>query len=443
MEKTTKIIEVLPGSIAEEAEIEPGDVLLQINKDRIIDIIDYEVCSSEENLILTIQKMDGSIDEIAIEKDSAENLGMIFDSDLMDKQRKCINHCVFCFIDQLPKNMRSSLYHKDDDWRLSFIMGNYITLTNVTNSELNRIIARRVSPLYISIHATDPIVRGKMLRTKKDSNILTQLKRLADAGLNFHCQIVLCPGINDGTILEKTIQDLRKLQPYACSIAIVPVGLTKYREGLFPLRVYTREEAQAILKMVEFWQDQYKNEIDHSFIYIADEFYMIAGEKIPHYDRYEDFPQIENGVGLLAKFKKEFDDVIQQLPTELLNERKVTVITGMSAAPFIQSIVNTLNKIQNLHVTVIPVENKYFGLTVTASGLLTGIDIVETLKNKVYDYEIFVPQSLLRDKSDMLLDNMTLYDLQCALRANVCAIDVNGEVFAYELTGIKKNEVET
>jgi len=434
---------VRTGSIGEECGIEPGDKLRSINGEIIHDIIDYESLCSEESLNVEIEKKDGSLWLIDISKEAEESLGLIFERDLMDRQRQCANNCIFCFIDQLPPDMRSSLYYKDDDWRLSFIMGNYITLTNTSMKEVNRIINRRVNPLYISVHSTEKEIRERMLRNPRAGSIMEILKRFYDEKLYFHNQIVLCPGINDGMHLDKTLQDLWGFYPYARSVAVVPVGLTSYREGLYPIKPFTACQARQVIEQVERWQKECLRQQGTAFVFAADEFYTLAGIEIPPYEAYEGFPQIENGVGLIAKFKQEFYEALDECSLSLHENRHVSIVTGVSAAPYIREMAGALEKKFNkLRVEVYPIINQYFGPTVTVAGLVTGSDILAQLAGKELGDIVLLPRVMLRERDTVFLDNISLEDLEKRLGVKVCPVWVDGRDFVYAVVSMEKKEVK-
>ncbi len=438
--KAHEIVQIMPGSIGEELDLVPGDKLLSINDQIVWDIIDYEALCSEENINILIEKQDGTLWDVEIEKAPEEGLGLVFKHDLMDVERNCANHCIFCFIDQLPQGRRLSLYYKDDDWRLSFIMGNYITLTNLSDEEIQRIIDRRVSPLYISVHTTNPSLRVKMVGNKRAGNILEVLTRFADAGLTCHCQIVLCRGINDGEELDRTLKDLWSLYPSVKSTAVVPVGLTKHRTGLYPLVPYDRKSAEGVLLSVEAWQKKCLVEAGTAFVFAADEFYILGEKELPPYKAYEDFPQIENGVGLLVKFEKEFNEAWGEIPRVLQKKRRVSIATGYSAGPFMGEFAKRLNGIPNLAVEVFPIMNHFFGPTVTVAGLVTGRDIIEQLKGKELGDLLLLPSSMLKAGEDIFLDDVSLEEVEKELQVKVCPVKVNGRNLATAVMGIESDE---
>ena len=414
------ISDVLPGSPAERAGLVKGDVLLSINGEPVIDMIDYEHLTANERLALEIQKADGSTEQIDLEKDDYEPLGLSFATSLMDKMRTCKNHCVFCFIDQMPKGGRSSLHVKDDDWRMSFVMGNYVTLTNLDERELDRVIRRRVSPLYVSLHASDPEVRRKMMKNPHAGEILPQLKRLAEAGLQFHLQIVLCPGLNDGDILRRSIDDMLALYPQAQSLAVVPVGLTKHRDGLSPLRVYTRQEAETIIDEIEALQAKLLKTIGTRFVFLADEWYTLCGRTLPAYDDYEDFPQIENGVGLLRLFEGEMLYALEG-KQPLKQSKHFLVAGGTSAHDFFAASYKQLLP-YGITLDTRAIKNRFFGESVTVGGLITGGDLVEQLRGEDFGHALLIPRAMLKADEDLFLDGMRKSEAEEALGTRIIPV---------------------
>lgn len=439
METTNHRIEsVEEGSLGQEIGLEPGDVLTSINGESFVDFVDYEALCSCENLLLTVIHA-GEETEIEVEKEEWESLGLTFEDGLL-QTRVCRNHCIFCFVDQNPKGLRDTLYVKDDDWRMSLMMGNFVTLTNVRDEELERIIRRKVSPLYISVHATDPTVRMQMMRNKNAGKILAQLKRLAKGGIQFHCQIVVCPGYNDGKVLEDTIKTLSTLHPSALSVALVPVGLTCFRENLTPLTPFNRSMAQDVVRMVKRLQGRFYRTLGTRFVYASDEFYALSEEKLPGYASYEDFAQIENGVGLLRLFEEDFvsayeedkeehKQVYEEKDQALKKEQTVLLVSGVSAAPYLEEILS-LHPIKGLEVIVLPVQNQFFGPSVTVTGLLTGSDLIRELKDVVVD-QILIPSNMLRAEGDLFLDDLTLEQVRNALSSPLEIVNSDGaSVFA-------------
>lgn len=435
------ITAVQKDSVAYLSGIRPGDRLNRINGEDIIDQIDYQALSANSLLILDIKKKTGGNAIITIQKDEYEPLGIQLEDTLLSRPRSCRNHCVFCFIDQMPKALRQTLYVKDDDWRLSLMMGNYITLTNISESEMDRIIRRHASPLYISVHATDGDVRRQMMKNPGADRIMEHLKRFQDAGIRFHCQIVLCPGFNDGPVLEKTIQDLISFYPAACSAALVPVGLTSHREGLTPLKPYTKETAAELILKIKPLQEQFLKKYGTAFVYPADELYCLSGLPLPNETEYEDFPQIENGVGLLRLF---ISDVMQAadesiaVPNDL--PKHITIACGVSVAPFLQELADKYAPAQ-VEVDIHPIRNDFFGHTITVTGLITGQDLVKQLQSTETD-RILICAAMLRAEGDLFLDGLSLEEVKKALPAPLYVIPNSGKAFYHALHGITTDPEE-
>lgn len=414
------ISDVLPGSPAEQAGVQRGDALLSINGEPVIDMVDYEHLTTNERLTLEICKANGETERIELEKDDYEPLGLSFATSLMDKMRTCKNHCVFCFIDQMPKGGRSSLHVKDDDWRMSFVMGNYVTLTNLDERELDRVIRRRVSPLYVSLHASDPNVRRAMMKNPHAGDILPQLKRLAEAGLQFHLQIVLCPGLNDGDVLRRSIDDMLALYPMAQTLAVVPVGLTRHREGLSLLRTFTREEAEALIDEIELRQKELLQIIGTRFVFLADEWYTLCGRTLPAYDDYEGFPQIENGVGLLRMFEGEMLYALEER-TPLAQPKRFLMAGGTSAHAFFQASYRQLLP-YGITIDTRAIRNRFFGESVTVGGLVTGGDLVEQLKGEDFGHALLIPRAMLKADEELFLDGMTKASAEEALGTRILPV---------------------
>lgn len=414
------VSDVLPGSPAELAGIETGDALLEIDGEPVIDLVDYEHLTAREGFTLETRKKTGETKRAAIRKEEFEPLGLTFATSLMDNMRTCRNHCVFCFIDQMPKGGRSSLHVKDDDWRMSFIMGNYITLTNLDEAELERIIRRRVSPLYVSLHASDPDVRRFMMKNPRAGEIVLQLKRLADAGLKFHLQIVLCPGVNDGDVLRRSIDDMLDLYPYAQSLAVVPVGLTRHRDGLYPLRIYSPEEAAQIIEEIEARQRALLKRYKTRFVFLADEWYTHAGRTLPAYEEYEDFPQIENGVGLLRLFEREMQEALEDY--EPLKQRKRFLMAGgISAEPFFRESYKQLLP-YGIEIETRAIKNDFFGESVTVGGLVTGNDLIKQLKGESFGRALLIPRAMLKADEEVFLDGVTKAEAETALGVRIIPV---------------------
>ena len=396
-------------SAAWRAGFREGDLLLRVNGEEIIDEIDYQSLIASPRLKIEILR-DGKKKMISLRKDEYEPLGLHFGDSMTLKPRTCRNKCVFCFIDQMPPKLRETLYVKDDDWRFSLMMGNFVTLTNVDENEFQRIIRRQASPLYISVHATDPDLRCRMMNNRFAGDIMARLTRLKDAGIKFHCQIVVCPGWNDGEMLMKTLRDLRSLAPAAQSVAMVPVGLTKYREGLAPLRPFTGQEAKELIQMIAPFQEECRRELGSTFAFPSDEFFCLAEEPIPPEEWYEDFAQIENGVGLLRRMETEMEDAAafdDEPPCTA--PRSWVLPTGVSAAPHLERLIARFAP-ENVRVKVVPVKNQFFGETVTVTGLLTGGDILAALTPEVCQgaEEILLCRVTLRHEGDLFLDDMSI-----------------------------------
>lgn len=436
--------EVLPGSIGEEAGIGPGDEVLAVNEVIIKDIFDYKFLIADTELELLIKKNDGALWKIAIEKDTYEDLGIEFIKTGLEDIRKCNNNCIFCFINQLPKGMRESLYIKDDDTRLSFLMGNYVTLTNVNNKEIERIIRYRMSPINISVHTVNSSLREFMMKNRFAGSILNQIKKLTEGGITVNCQIVLCRGINDGKELDKTILNLSNLYPGVESISVVPVGITKYREGLYKLLPYDELEASNVLAKINKWQKILLREKGSRIVFPSDEFYVLAKSRIPEYEEYEDFPQLENGVGLVSLFKHDFYEYLFNLEkSKEINffktgsNRVTSIATGLSAYEFIKELAKALEKrYNNLKINVYPIENIFFGEHVTVSGLLTGQDIIRALKNKELGQNLLIPASMLRAGENLFLDNCTVDMVEKSLKTKIDIVEVKGKNFVDVVLGI-------
>lgn len=402
------ITRVEADSPAAREGLRAGDVLLSVNGESVRDLIDYEALSVRGRLIVDVER-DGEKLRYLVRKKVGEPLGLCFESTLMDRMQTCKNRCLFCFVDQMPKGIRSSLNVKDDDWRLSFIMGNYVTLTNVSEAEFARILKRRVSPLYVSVHATDPELRVKLMSNPTAGRIMERLTALKDAGITFHTQIVLCPGLNDGAALDRTLGDLAGLYPYCASIAAVPVGLTKYRQGLYPLRGYTVEEARALIAYGERKQAEYREAWDDTFFYLSDEWYLTAELPLPPAESYGDFPQIENGVGLLRLFELDFQEALEE-KEPLLSPRQVTVAGGVAANPFFRDLYKYLEK-YNIYTNVVPVQNRFFGGNVHVAGLVTAGDIAAAFPD-AGGGPLLIPRNMLREKDSVFLDGVKLSELE-------------------------------
>ena len=420
---------VEPDSIAEELGLEPGDTIVKINETEIKDVLDYRFLINDEYITLTILTKQGEEAEVEFEKDAYEPLGVEFENSLMDKPLHCTNKCVFCFIDQLPKGMRESLYFKDDDTRLSFFQGNYVTFTNLDDDEIERIIRLRISPINISVHTMNPELRVKMLKNPKASRLPEIMKRLYDNGIIMNCQIVLCPGYNDGDELTYTISELYKMRECVKSLSVVPIGLTRHREGLCPMEAVDSEKAKELIREVSKWQKKAMEEIGTGFVYASDEIYLKAGYEIPHSDTYHGFPQIENGVGMIASLREEFYDALADAP-ETCPDRNVTLVCGTAPYDFLSSLKDAVKeKYPNIDITVEKITNDFFGHEITVSGLLCGCDIITQLKERKFGDTLIITKNMLRDGENVLLDDITTDDIEKALGVKIVAVSDDG----YEL----------
>lgn len=441
--KHHRIIEVLPQSLGEDAGIGPEDRLAAINGAGITDILDYLEWMASDSLLLEVIKPYGEIWEIEIEKEPGEDLGLVFEQPLLDKQRGCANQCIFCFVDQLPPNMRGSLQVKDDDWRLSFLMGNYITLTNLSEKDIRRIIKKRLGPLYVSVHTTNPALRDRMLGSKRGGQTLSYLEAFARAKLPIHCQIVLCPGYNDGSELTRTMQDLYRMRSSIQSVSVVPVGLTGYREGLPPVRPCSQEEAAAVIEQVEAHQAEFLADGGSAFVYLADELYLKAEKPFPPFEAYEDFPQLDNGVGMCVLFLSELRKAMDERPDTRSPYRKVTLVTGVSAYPVLRGILQEMGMQYRCTLQLVPVSNTFFGGAVTVAGLLTGRDILSGLSGLDLGEKVLLPLGMLRKGAEVFLDDMTVTELQSALKVPLETIPARGAALLDAILGpsITQDEV--
>ena len=420
---------VTPGSIAEEMEIEPGDVLVSVNGQEPEDVFDYRYLMNEEEVLVVIRKPDGEEWELEIEKEYEDDLGMEFENGLMDDYRSCRNKCMFCFIDQLPKGMRDTLYFKDDDSRLSFLQGNYLTLTNMSEHDLEKIIYYKLSPINISFQATNPELRCKMLHNRFAGDVMDKVRRLKEAGIMMNGQIVLCRGVNDGEELDRSIRDLVTLMPELQSVSVVPVGLTRYRDGLYPLEPFTKEDACKVLDLIHSWQEKLLKEYGTHFIHAGDEWYILAERPIPEETTYDGYLQLENGVGMVRLLKEEVDAYLKKLPGDD-RKRRVTIATGELAAPYLREhVVSIRGKYPNVEVQVITVKNEFFGGKITVAGLLTGQDLVKQLKGKDLGEELLLSINMLKSDEPIFLDDMTVEQLQTALQIKVSIVESSGNDF--------------
>lgn len=434
------ISEIIPGSIAEGLKLSAGDQVLTINGKAPMDMIDYQYLTTDRFIKLEIEKGDGRKKSYFVKKAYDEDLGIIFSANVFDRIRECANKCLFCFVRQMPDGCRDSLYVRDDDYRMSFMQGNFITGTNLNSKDLERIKERRLSPLYFSVHTTNPAQRAYLLQNKRAGNILPLLTDLVESGIHLHTQIVLCPGINDGQYLEQTIKDLAELYPGVESVAVVPVGLTKFQVHE-ELRCFTGEECGKILDDLEERQRGFLTEFGTRFVFPSDEFYIAAGREIPSDETYEEFAHLENGVGLTRYLHTSFDLAWPDYADTVLDElRHVTIVTGKSGYPAIRPLVEKMNTITNLEIETIIAENQFFGSSVTVTGLLTGSCLIAALaewrKLQVDRFPIvFISQSMLKFETDLFLDDMTVSQVEEALNIKLIPIDLDGEEFICKILG--------
>ena len=435
MTHTHIIKNVLPGSIAEELEISAGDKLLAINDQEIEDVFDYHFLANEEYLTVLIEKPDGEQWELEIEKEYEEDLGIEFEQGLMDEYRSCRNKCIFCFIDQMPKDMRETLYFKDDDSRLSFLQGNYVTLTNMSDHDIDRIVRYHLEPINVSFQTTNPELRCKMLHNRFAGEALKKVDRLYEGGITMNGQIVLCKGINDGEELERSIRDLMKYAPQLQSVSVVPVGLSKYRDGLYPLQPFTKEDAKEVLHIIHKWQKKAYEEFGIHFIHGGDEWYILAEEELPEEERYDGYLQLENGVGMLRLLMNEFEDGYESLNGDEI-DREVSVATGFLAYPYIKRMADRImEKYPKSKLHVYGIRNDFFGELITVSGLITGQDLIGQLKGKALGEKLLLPCNMLRIEEQDFLDDATLQDVKDALQVPVDIVKSSGQDFIDAVLG--------
>ena len=431
------IKDVLPGSIAEELEIESGDYLLAINNNEIEDIFDYQYYVEDTYIEILIEKQDKEQWILEVDKEEDEDLGIIFDNGLMDEYKSCHNKCIFCFIDQMPKGMRETLYFKDDDSRLSFLQGNYVTLTNMSDHDLDRIIKYHLSPINISFQTMNPTLRCKMLNNRFAGDSLKKVDRLFEAGIAMNGQIVLCKGVNDGDELRFSIREMMKYLPYLESVSVVPVGISKYREGLYPLEPFTAEDAKEVLKMIHGFQMEAYEKYGTHFIHASDEWYILAGEEIPPKENYDGYLQLENGVGMVRLLLEEFREAVNTIKKKkesIMNTsqwpKTLSIATGRLAYPYIRQMADELMSLfPGLSIYVYSIKNHFFGEMITVSGLLTGGDIIDQLSDKPLGERLLLPQNVLRSGEDVFLDDVTLKDMEKALQVPIDIVKSSGYDF--------------
>ena len=435
------ISSVAPGSIAQEMGIEPGDRLLEVNGKSPEDVFDYRYLMNEEEILVLIRKVNGEEWELEIEKEYEDDLGIEFENGLMDDYRSCRNKCIFCFIDQLPKGMRSTLYFKDDDSRLSFLQGNYLTLTNMSEHDIDRIIQYKLSPINISFQTMNPELRCKMLHNRFAGEIFDKVKRLKDAGIIMNGQIVLCRGVNDGAELERSIRELTAYMPQLESVSVVPVGLTRYRDGLYPLEPFTKEDACEVLDLIHGWQEKLYKEWGNHFIHAGDEWYILAERPIPEEKTYDGYLQLENGVGMVRRLDEE---VAQTLAGMTGDDRKIhrTIATGELAAPFLRKHVESVRKkYPNVDIQVFAIKNEFFGGKITVAGLITGTDLISQLKGKDLGDRLLLTNHMLKSGEPVFLDDVTVDDVQNALQIKVTIVESSGADFVSSLIEDLEKEV--
>ena len=439
-EREHRIKAVEPGSIAEELELSPGDVLVSVNGQPVGDVFDYHYLINEEYLEILVRKPDGEEWELEIEKEYEDDLGIEFENGLMDDYRSCSNKCVFCFIDQLPTGMRETLYFKDDDSRLSFLQGNYVTLTNMSEDDVSRIITYHLEPINISFHTMNPELRCRMLHNRFAGEALKKADRFFEAGVTMNGQIVLCRGINDGEELDASIERLSGYLPHLQSVSVVPVGLTDHREGLYPLEPFTKEDAENVLDLIHDWQERLFRQHGTHFIHAGDEWYLLAEREIPEAETYDGYLQLENGVGMVRLFWDEVQEELERLPGDD-RERRVTIATGKLAAPVLQEAVGQIQaKYPGVQVQVIPVENRFFGKRITVAGLLTGQDLREQLAGRELFEELLLTEHMFKSGEQVFLDDMTREELSGALQVPITIVKSDGKAFLQAVLALEAEE---
>ena len=433
MKKRQHIVSLVEkGSIAEELGIEKGDELLKINDNEIEDIFDYQYLLQDEYIEVLIKKADGEEWLLEIDKDYSEDLGLTFENGLMDDYRSCHNKCIFCFIDQMPRGMRETLYFKDDDSRLSFLQGNYVTLTNMSEHDIDRIITYRLEPINISFQTTNPELRCKMLNNRFAGDALKKVDKLFEADIHMNGQIVLCKGVNDKEELERSISDLTKYLPNLESVSVVPVGLSKYRDGLYPLEPFTKEDAIEVLNTIHKWQKEIYKKWGTHFIHASDEWYILAGQELPTEETYDGYLQLENGVGMLRLLEDEFSDALNGLDVSTLKvkEETISLATGKLAYPYLKKMCEDLESVvKGLKINVYDITNVFFGENITVSGLLTGQDIIAQLTGKDLGERLLLPQNILRSGEDVFLDDIRVFEVEKALQVKVDIVKSSGYDF--------------
>ena len=432
---SAEIIDVVKKSPSGKKRIKKGWVLNKINSHDINDILDYNFYASECKVLLELEKPDGKTVCKKIKKEENEDLGLVFNTYLMDKQKTCKNKCIFCFIDQLPEGMRESLYFKDDDSRMSFLFGNYITLTNLTDRDIERMIEMHINPVNISVHTMNPELRVKMMKNPHAGEVLKYIDILANHGTHLNTQLVLCPGINDGDELKFSIEKLAELYPSVQSIAAVPVGITKFRENLPELHEYTPEKAKEVVDTIEGYQKEFLQKFGTRLVYASDEFYLKAGLPLPENEEYEDYPQIENGVGMWTDLECTFNQALEDDDTKPTDTKKL-IATGKAAYPLMVKLSEKFSEKYGAEIPVVKIENNFFGNSITVSGLITGKDLTEQLKDKYEFDELLISSTMLRSEGDMFLDSMTVEEAEKILDCRITPVDSDG----YDLLAKMKGE---
>ena len=438
MKKHLHVIQsIVPGSIAEEMELQPGDTVLAINGQDIEDVFDYHYLVNDEYIEMLIRTADGTEEVLEIEKDYDEDIGIVFESSLMDDYRSCSNNCIFCFIDQLPKGMRETMYFKDDDSRLSFLQGNYITMTNMKDEALERIIRYKLEPINVSVHTTNPELRCMMLHNRFAGKIMEQLQKLYEGGIIMNGQIVLCKNVNDGEELERSIRDLSGFIPNIESVSVVPVGLSDHREGLYPLEPFNREDAREVIACIEKWQKKLYEEYGTHFIHASDEWYLLAGYEMPEEERYDGYLQLENGVGMLRLLKEEVEETLAEVKPDVETpKRRVSIATGRLAGPFLKELGKRIETVhQNVTLQIFEIRNDFFGKSITVSGLITGQDLIAQLKDQDLGDELLLPTNMIRSGERVFLDDLTIEDAEEALGIPIRIVESGGRDLVCAVTG--------
>ncbi len=431
---------VEPGSIADELELVPGDKILSVNNQTIEDVFDYQFLIHEEELTVQVLRADGEEWELEIEKDYEEDLGISFENTLMDHYHSCRNHCIFCFIDQMPRGMRKTLYFKDDDSRLSFLQGNYVTLTNMSEHEIDRIIQYHLEPINISFHTTNPALRCKMLNNRFAGDIFQKVEKLFEAGIEMNGQIVLCRGINDGRELDASIACLENYLPCLRSLSVVPVGLTRFRDGLYPLRSFGSEEAAELIDQIEHWQKILFQKHGTHFVHASDEWYILAGREFPEEARYDEYPQLENGVGMMRLFTEEISGTLSSFAGGVQPaEREVSLATGQLAGKYLRRFCEEIRALfPQVRCHVYEIRNDFFGEQITVSGLLTGQDLAAQLAGKPLGQELLLSGNMLKSEEQIFLDDVSVDALARSLQVPIRIVGPGGEDFVRAVTGLEE-----